>query len=334
MFMFVGNQFRKFNLDLTVFTFSVYDMSAGLIVYGLILSGIGVMKLLIDIVLFPEERQFSPVEARVLIKRVYVSSKLSDRFIYFMKDQRGIFIGGLMLLIGLGFWETSNVDFNLIAKISFALGLVTTIFYGIQYLVYIIDLNLTIQDRERANNKVSYGLIAYSYSEVQEMTLTSPKRLAGSKTIRSLIEYSVSFLEKNSSKNATITNRSIPKIFSYKIAQKSCSVVYLRFKHQESIILFLFVIYPPWDNQADLTTFFWNEQIKSTSFFNFLDNLKNQIEDLITKMKETMEINEVQAANENCEQQHNFIRNLMEDFRTFFTKEIITIKQENETAFN
>lgn len=323
LFMVIGYHIWENDLDIIFFTFSIHNMSVGLISLGLIIAMIGLIKLVIDIVIIPSEDQITKKDILDLMNNDSISNGIIDEIMAIVRRQVPFFSGGSLMLIGFGFWDSefdlslSGLPLHDISAVLVFVGGLSAIIGGIQVLTDTIEIQVTAKDLQKMNPKVSYGLVAGFSIEGQDKKtiITFPETFPLSKEILdSFIEQSFSLL------GIPKTEDGIHTIFSFPVADELCTVVTYGFQFLESepseslnqYFILSFIIRPPWGNQEDLATFIWDDRDNFAEFFNHL----HQVRDLLREPFD-----------------NKALLTAMADFRSFFSKLILTLRKKHIGIF-
>jgi len=323
IFMLVGNFIWDYNLDLILLTFSVKNMSVGLISLGLLSTIVGVVKITIIIVRTLPEEALTTKDVPNLTKTGSPEQGIINDVITEINERKELLSGSSLLLIGFGFWESEydllfpEFFFHDICAILVFIGGCLSIFGGYKVLSSIIFIQVTTSHFRRINPLISYGLIVSSslQEQVPEIILTSPPIIPlRGEIFDSIVKKSFELLGVPSTEEGTHT------IYSFLVGDEQCTVLAYGFQFAKidsseegsQFFVLSFIIRPPWSNQEDLATYIWDNRDNFAKFFNNLRQVRDQL-------KEPLD-NEVLLAE-------------MDSFRAFFTEMILTIRKKHVEAF-
>ncbi|MHA2225680.1 MAG: hypothetical protein ACXAC8_10780 [Candidatus Hodarchaeales archaeon] len=322
----LGFQIWDSNFDLVIILFSTRNMSVGIIASGLILAFMGVIRLMIEIVMIQPEDQLTRTDIHGLIPSDIVSITFRDEISTNLRKYPGFFVGGFLMVIGFGFWGSDfdisfqGLPLSSISTIVILIGGIIVIIGAVQLLYEVVEVNSIKSGLEEVNQHISHGLVISSCLQGQEQKIppiTSPDPFPLSDdAINLLVERSFSLLGVPQTEEGTHV------IYSLSILGEQCTVVTCGFRFTElessqintayQYFIISFIIRPPWAKQEDLAVYIWDNQDNHREFFNRL----RKIRDLVWKSAKNRVL----------------IREIT-DFRSFFTKMMLTIKKKQVTAF-
>lgn len=287
IFILIGLNIWYNDIDLGILGFSVRNLSVGVVLFGLLTSIVGSIKLFSQILDIQTDEKILAQEIKKLVNE---QSDLSFSEIMYKKvrEQSWLFLGGILMILGFGAWEMVilGLSFRIISISMISIGFVITSLGGFQLLFDFLFGKITKTQVNKANDIILYGLIcSSSKGDVSEFIITEPAKLPFNDEIKtSIVKKSISACGVPQSEEGSFNT------YTFSVIEEQCTVVAFCFLYENkqvksvsSHFILNFVIRPPLSNREDLLQRIWGDRKKFSKLFDHMYRVRDSIKDSLDK---------------------------------------------------